>query len=60
VIKGPSELTVSTAYQSGNRELHMEMPDSLQWHREIVLDETALREVVGDVPEEEKIAPLLG
>ena len=38
----------------------MEMPESIQWHREMVLDETALREVVGDVPEEEKIAPLLG
>ena len=36
------------------------MPQSaLHWQSEKVLDETALKEVVGDVPDEEQSAPLL-
>lgn len=36
------------------------MPQSaLHWQSEKVLDETALKEVVGDVPDEGQSAPLL-
>eukprot|EP00435_Cladocopium_sp_Y103_P010981 s264_g2.t2 len=46
---------------AGSRELQgVMMPQSaLQWQPEKVLDETVLKEVVGDVPDEGQSAPLL-